>query len=98
MKNLHLKCLIAAAALTSVSALASGNEPVRQREEAVNVVVEGVTPDAARAIKRRAALGRSVLIAYLERGRFTYEVRTEQTDKDAKATEPVTVADRKSVV
>ena len=81
MKNLHLKCLIAAATLASASALASGNEPARQREEAVNVVVEGLTPDVARAIKRRAAVGRAVLIQYLERGRFIYQVRTEQPAK-----------------
>jgi hypothetical protein len=83
MKTRRLKCLLAVAALAAVSAPASANEPARQREEAVTVIVEGVSPEAARAIKRRAALGRAVLIAYLERGRFIYEVRTQQ---------PVTVA------
>ena len=76
MKTLY-KGLIAAAALAAVSVPASANEPVRQREEAVTVIVHGVTPDVARAIKRRAAMGRSVLIAYLDRGRFTYESRVE---------------------
>lgn len=83
MKALR-KCLIAAAALTAVSAPASANEPVRQREEAVTVIVQGVTPDVARAIKRRAAMGRSVLIAYLDRGRFTYESRVEGAAKPRK--------------
>jgi hypothetical protein len=92
MKTLHLKCFIAAAALAAVCAPASANEPARQREEAVTVIVEGVTPDVARAIKRRAALGRSVLIAYLDRGRFTYEVRVEQVAKDANANEQLAAA------
>ena len=81
MKPPHIKCFVAAAALIAVSAPASASEPARPREEAVNVVVENVSPDVARAIKRRAALGRSVLIQYLERGRFTYEVRTEKPGK-----------------
>ena len=81
MKTLSLKCLFAAAAVTAISAPASASEPARPREEAVNVVVENVSPDVARAIKRRAALGRSVLIQYLERGRFTYEVRAEKPGK-----------------
>jgi hypothetical protein len=92
MKILHISCLLTAAALIGVSAPASAAEPAHQREAAVNVVVENLSPDVARAIKRRAALGRSVLIQYLERGRFTYEVRTEQADKEAKASEPVTIA------
>ena len=92
MKTLHQKCLIAAVALAATSALASANEPVRQREEAVTVIVEGLTPDVARAIKRRAALGRSVLITYLDRGRFTYEVRVEQVARDANANEQMAAA------
>ena len=46
-------------------------------EEPVAVVVEGVSPEVARAIKRQAAQGKTALIKYLERGRFVYVVRIE---------------------
>jgi len=49
------------------------------REEPVDVVIgAGVTPEAARAIRMRAAEGKTVLLKYLDRGRFAYEVRTPQ--------------------
>src|SRR5258708_26902538 len=92
MKTLRFNCLIAAVALAATPGLASANdkpldnagaararmaEPDRQREEPVAVVVDGLPPDVARAIKRRAALGRTFLIMYLDRGRFIYETRRE---------------------
>ena len=54
-------------------------------EEPVAVVVEGVSPEVARAIKRQAAQGKTALLKYLERGRFVYAVRIEPAREDKTA-------------
>jgi hypothetical protein len=66
------------AAVLSVLGLVVAEPAAAAYEPPVDVVVTGLAPDVARAIKRHAAEGRTVLLKYLDRGRFVYEVRTPQ--------------------
>ncbi len=75
-----MRRLAIAASLALLGFMAIAPAVAAPAEEPVAVVVEGVSPQAARAIKRQAAQGKAALLKHLERGRFVYEVRTIRID------------------